>query len=156
MYRLTVWVSPKWCINTWCGQIQETGAVQLWAKVTKLLGFPFCCYRLSYYFWSWEIEERVEKSKADSQQYCYYKKVKASQLWERILQYRRNEFPNICLLVEIVIAVGMSNSVVESCFCFLSAMLSDRRLSLKHNNMEIDLILIINANHYLWSEEERN
>ena len=85
----------------------------------------------------------------------YYKKVKASQLWERILQYRQNKFPNICLLVEIVIAVGMSNSVVESCFSFLSAMLSDRRLSLKQNDME-NLILIIKANHYLWSEEECN
>ena len=50
-------------------------------------------------------------------------------------------FPNVCLLVELVMTLGPSNSVVESIFSHLTAMLSDRRLSLNHSTME-DLLLL--------------
>lgn len=42
-----------------------------------------------------------------------YKGVAADGLWEQILQYRRTEHPNLCLLVEVVLSVGVSNSTVE-------------------------------------------
>ena len=55
--------------------------------------------------------------------------------------YRKSTFPNVCYLVELVLAIGPSNSVVESVFSHLTAMLSDRRLSLQHSTME-DLLLL--------------
>ena len=75
------------------------------------------------------------------------------ELWLRILQGRRSQFPNLCLLIEVIMVVGVSNSSVESCFSFLTAMLSDRRLSLSHQSMA-DLLLI-RANHTVWSDNER-
>ena len=84
----------------------------------------------------------------------YYRGVKSADLWERILTYRRADYVNVCLLVEVVLAIGLSNSTVEAGFSFLSAMLSDRRLSLRHDTME-DL-LIIKANDRLWTATERD
>ena len=84
----------------------------------------------------------------------YYRGVKSADLWERILTYHRADYVNVCLLVEVVMAIGLSNSTVEAGFSFLSAMLSDRRLSLRHDTME-DL-LIIKANDRLWTANERD
>ena len=72
----------------------------------------------------------------------------------QIVQYRRDDMPNICLLVEVAMAIGVSNSTVECGFSILTSMLSDRRLSLNHNTME-DLLLI-KANHHSWEELERD
>ena len=80
--------------------------------------------------------------------------MKSADLWERILTYRRADYVNVCLLVEVVLAIGLSNSTVEAGFSFLSAMLSDIRLSLRHDTME-DL-LIIKANDRLWTATERD
>lgn len=82
----------------------------------------------------------------------FYAGVKAKEFWRSILQYRRPDYPNICLLVEVLMAVGISNCTVESGFSFLTAMMSDRRLSMKHETMA-DLLLI-RANHLVWSEKE--
>lgn len=83
----------------------------------------------------------------------YYNGVKASILWEKIFQYRRKEFPNVCLLAEIVFCIGVSNSSVEKGFSHLTCMLSDRRLNLKHSTME-DL-LMIKINNLVWNPTER-
>ena len=53
----------------------------------------------------------------------------ALQVWKSILQYKRTEFPNICLLVEIIFSLSGSNSSVERAFSVLTMMLTDRRLS---------------------------
>ena len=83
----------------------------------------------------------------------YYNGFKARDLWANILQYRHKEFPNICLLVGTIFAVGISNCTVESGFSYLTAMLTDRRLSMKHETM--DELLLIRGNHLVWSEKER-
>ena len=83
----------------------------------------------------------------------YYQGVNATVLWTKIFQYRKNEFPNICLLAEIVLCMGVSNSTVEKGFSQLTAMLSDRRLSLVADTME-DL-QVIRTNHLSWTEAER-
>ena len=75
-------------------------------------------------------------------------------LWEQILCYRKANFPNICLLVELVLSVGVSNSTVEGGFSILTAMLSDCRLSLNHSTMEN--LMLIKANHLAWSERDRD
>ncbi|XP_077989284.1 zinc finger protein 862-like [Glandiceps talaboti] len=84
----------------------------------------------------------------------YYQEVKAGNLWQNIFLYRRSEFKNVCLLAEIVLSIGVSNSTVEAGFSFLTAMLTDRRLSMNHETME-DL-LVIKANHLVFTEMERS
>jgi hypothetical protein len=83
----------------------------------------------------------------------FYKGAKAKVMWEQIFEYRKSEFPNICLIAEMVLCLGPSNSMVEKCFSQLSAMLSDRRLSLGHGTME-DL-LMVKVNDLSWDSSER-
>ena len=61
----------------------------------------------------------------------------AGDLWEQVFSYKRAKYPNICAIAEIVLCVGASNSVVEKGFSQLSSMLSDRRLNLGADTMEI-------------------
>ncbi|XP_033632523.1 zinc finger protein 862-like [Asterias rubens] len=84
----------------------------------------------------------------------FYRGTKTKDMWGQIIKYRRNDMPNMCLLVEVAMAIGVSNSTVECGFSILTSMLSDRRLSLNHNTME-DLLLI-KANHLVWEEHERD
>ena len=77
----------------------------------------------------------------------------AATIWQKILRYRRNEYPNICKLVSLVISMSGSNSTVERAFSVLSSILSDRRLSLAHKVM--NNIMLIKANDKNWSQDER-
>ena len=43
-------------------------------------------------------------------------KHNAAKLWERILQHKRDKFPNLCLLVQINICISGSNSSVQHAF----------------------------------------
>lgn len=74
-------------------------------------------------------------------------------IWQNILRYRRNEYPNICKLVSLVVSMSGSNSTVERAFSVLSSILSDRRLSLAHK--VINNIMMIKANDKNWSQDER-
>jgi len=83
----------------------------------------------------------------------HYEGTPVIRLWKTILRFRRREFPNLCLLAEIILAIAVSSGYVESTFGFLAAMLSDRRLARSHGVMA-DL-LTVRANHLTWSEAER-
>ena len=74
-------------------------------------------------------------------------------LWQKILRYRRAEFPNLCCLIELLTCISGSNSEVERAFSILTMLLSDRRLSLDHQTME-DL-MVIKVNDHAWSPQER-
>eukprot|EP00112_Aurelia_sp_Birch-Aquarium-sp1_P011097 Seg2340.8 transcript_id=Seg2340.8/GoldUCD/mRNA.D3Y31 product="hypothetical protein" protein_id=Seg2340.8/GoldUCD/D3Y31 len=80
--------------------------------------------------------------------------VEAGALWKRILAFKRQEFPNVCALGEIVISMSGSNSTVERGFSVLTNVLSDRRLSMKHRRMES--VLMISVNDKNWSQKERD
>ena len=80
-------------------------------------------------------------------------KHQAAKLWERILLHKRDEFPNVCLLVELVICILGSNSLVECAFSLLTRMLSDQRLRTNHAAMSMRLRLKINDD--IWSKDER-
>ena len=83
----------------------------------------------------------------------YYDNVPVHDLWTNILRHRRQEFPNLCLLLDVLLSIAVSNSFVESTFSFLTAMLSDRRLSLNHDTMAN--LLILRAKHLVWTDVER-
>ena len=81
-----------------------------------------------------------------------YPNARAKTFWPKVLKFRRDEFPNMCLLAEVVLTLGVSNSIVEGGFSILTAMLSDRRLSLRHDTMEN--MLMIKGNHRAWSPND--
>ena len=83
----------------------------------------------------------------------YYDNRPVGDVWQCLLRHRRSELPNICTLAETILAVGVGNGFVDSCFRFLKSMLSDRRRPADHDTMA-DLLLI-RANHSTWSERER-
>ena len=47
-------------------------------------------------------------------------------LWRRVLNFRRLEFPNLCLVIELVTCIAGSNSSVERAFSLLTLLLNDR------------------------------
>ena len=75
-------------------------------------------------------------------------------LWKNILNYKRKEFPNICLLAELMDCLSGSNSAVERGFSILTMMLSYRRLKTSHDLMNFRIALKINDKN--WSEKERS
>ena len=84
----------------------------------------------------------------------YYENIKPRKIWNKVLKYRSHEYPNMSLLVEIMLCIGVSNSTVEGGFSHLTALLTDRRLSMSHELME-DL-MVIKTNHQLWTAAERD
>ena len=79
--------------------------------------------------------------------------MKAEELWKKVLNFKRLEYPNLCLLAELIICMSGSNSTVERSFSMLRNMLRDKRLSMHHNTMH--MLLQIKLNNKLWSSKER-
>ena len=82
-----------------------------------------------------------------------YRSLEAQQMWEKIFQYKRDEFPNLVIVASLVMVMAGSNSTVERAFSLLTLMLTDRRLSLAHDTIKD--ILTININDKLWTPQER-
>ena len=68
-------------------------------------------------------------------------------------QYKKMEFSNLLILVELAMCFSLSNSAVERKFSFLTTLLNDRRLSMRNDSME-DCFLIA-GNNSNWSEQEK-
>ncbi|XP_065655360.1 zinc finger protein 862-like [Hydra vulgaris] len=83
-----------------------------------------------------------------------YKGVTTALLWEKIFVYYRKTFPNLLLLVELIMCISCSNSSVERIFSILTLILSDRRLKMSNQTME-DAILIA-GNDPNFTVEERD
>ena len=64
---------------------------------------------------------------------------------KKIFTYRKKELPNILKIVQLVLCCSSSNKAVKSSFSILTAMLSDRRLSMSHETMEDNMIISSNA-----------
>ena len=77
----------------------------------------------------------------------------ARELWRKTLNLKKNEYPNLCILAELVIVFSGSNSTVERSFNVLRNMLPDKRLSLHHDTM--NMLLQIHLNDKLWTNKER-
>ena len=84
----------------------------------------------------------------------YYSKHSPKSMWASICKYRHLSYPNVCLLVNLVQCLGMSTAIVESGFSHLTALLTDRRLSMSHSTMEASLL--IKVNDLQITESERN
>jgi len=82
-----------------------------------------------------------------------YNGVGPLKMWEKIFQYKRPELPNLCVVIEILLCIGVSNCQVERGFSILTNMLSDRRLLTNHETMEA--LLLIKGHNAIWTEQER-
>ena len=80
--------------------------------------------------------------------------IRATEIWEKIFQYKQREYPNMCVLAQIIICLSASNSSVERAFSLLTLLLSDKRLSMKHVTMQ--QLMLINLNDKNWCEAERD
>ena len=74
-------------------------------------------------------------------------------IWQNIITYRKAEYPNICMLVSLIICLAGSNSSVERAFSVLTLILSDRRLALRHDT--IRNLMLIKCNDRNWSFDEK-
>ena len=79
-------------------------------------------------------------------------RVKVAELWKNVFEYKRNEYPNLCLCTEIIFSLSRANSTVERAFSTLRLLLSDGRLGMRHSWMEQLLIICSDDKH--WSAEE--
>ncbi|KAL5016137.1 hypothetical protein ScPMuIL_005726 [Solemya velum] len=140
LYKNMFWVDPA----NWGDTIREIEAMKSLAdhfsETLKMNNFDIAKITSE-----WKEFKRMVK--------YYMNGVNAKDLWERVLLHRRKEFKDVCMLVEIVLCIGPSNSVVESGFSHLTCMLTDRRLSLNHSTMEN--LLLIKVNDFVWTQEEK-
>jgi hypothetical protein len=83
-----------------------------------------------------------------------YSKLTCLEVWERLWNFKKAKFPNILLLAELCFCLSSSNSAVERCFSTLTTILSDKRLRMHHSTMEECMVIV--ANDYVWSDEDRN
>ena len=82
-----------------------------------------------------------------------FRNLNGIELWPKIFRYKKDEYPNLCLLAELIIAISGSNSTVERAFSVLTNMLSDQRLCSHHATM--NMLLNIRINDQLWHEEDK-
>ena len=80
---------------------------------------------------------------------CEKNPLTPERIWQNIVTHRKDEYPNVCLLVSLLTCLSCSNSTVERAFSVLTLMLSDRN----HETME-DLMLM-NWNNKNWGCQER-
>lgn len=79
--------------------------------------------------------------------------ITAQKIWEKTFNFHRNEFPNLCILAELVLVLSGSNSSVERAFSLLTLLLSNRRLKMKHDT--INDLVIIKGNDPCWTDNEK-
>ena len=84
----------------------------------------------------------------------HYSGVDAHSLWKKIFMYGLNEFKNVCPMIKKVFSLSASNSTVERAFSFLTLLLSDKRLSLKHETIES--LMKLNLSDKILVEKEKN
>ena len=78
----------------------------------------------------------------------------AKQIQKHVLLYKIKDFPNLCLLVQMIFSISGSNSATERSFSILTLLLTDSRTKLAHDT--IRMLLSIKINDHLWSEQERD
>ena len=76
----------------------------------------------------------------------------AKRIWKHVLLYKIQDFPNLCLLVQMIFSISGSNSATERSFSILTLLLTDRHTKLAHDT--IRMLLSIKISDHLWSEQE--
>ena len=80
--------------------------------------------------------------------------ITSVEIWEKLLKYQKQTFPNMCILAELILSLAGSNSAVKRGFSMLTNILTNRRLKTSHSTLE-NFILII-CNDGICLDYERN
>ena len=80
--------------------------------------------------------------------------VTSAEIWEKLLKYQKQTFPNMCILVELILSLTGSNSDVEHGFSMLTNTLMNRHLKMSHSTLEN--LILIRCNDGIWLDYERN
>eukprot|EP00112_Aurelia_sp_Birch-Aquarium-sp1_P000486 Seg10468.1 transcript_id=Seg10468.1/GoldUCD/mRNA.D3Y31 product="Zinc finger protein 862" protein_id=Seg10468.1/GoldUCD/D3Y31 len=142
VFKATAWLDPK----IWDHSDKAFGKVEI-NQLCDMFNEPLLAagFERKRVFQEWRSLKITQKS--------FYANMESRQLWQKILSCRRNEFPNLSLLVELALCISASNSTVERALSILTLILSDHRLSMSHNMMK--RCIMISANDPNWSKSER-
>ena len=137
-----IWLDPKY----WDNASKEYGVEQI-KFVADLFTVPLqeASFDCESVIKEWKSLKYLQRS--------LYPTMEAGQFWEKILNFRHAEFPNLCLLVSLCFCVSGSNSSVERAFSILTIILSDKRLRMSHKTMEE--CIIIAGNDTNWDKSDR-
>ena len=83
----------------------------------------------------------------------HFSEMPVRDMWKSVLTYKRESYPNLSILVSLILSISGSNSSVERCFSLVTSILSDRRLTMSHDTLEDSVIIL--GNDSLWSKQER-
>ena len=141
MFGVTVWLDP----NFWDNSDKMYGKADINRLCVEFdIPLTAASFEKSKIFDEWCSVKILQQS--------LYGKTECLQCWEKILSFRRQEFPNLSFLVELVLCMSGSNSSVERSFSITILVLSDHRLGMSHDTME--KCMIIASNDKSWSKEE--
>ena len=76
------------------------------------------------------------------------------EIWEKLLKYKKQTFPNMCILVELILSLAGSNSAVEHGISMLTNILTNQHLKMSHSTLEN--LILIRCNDSIWLDYERN
>ena len=80
--------------------------------------------------------------------------VKSVEIWEKLLEYQKQTFPNMCILAELIFLLAGSYSTLEHGFCMLTIILTNRHLKMSHSTLEN--LILIRCNDRIWLDYEQN
>ena len=90
--------------------------------------------------------------KANFEDKLVHNETDAKQIWKHVLLHKIKDFPNLCLLVQMIFSISGSNSTTERSFSILTLLLTGCRTKLAHDTIRV--LLSIKINDHLWSEQE--
>ena len=112
VFKTTIWLDPKFWDSADKNYEKEDISKLCDRFATPLAAAGFENTRI---FDEWRSLKALQRS--------LYPKMESGQLWEKILCFRREEFPNLSLLVELALCISGSNSQVERGFSVLTLIL---------------------------------
>ena len=80
--------------------------------------------------------------------------VTSVEIWEKLLKYQKQTFPNMCILAKLILSLAGSNSAVERRFSMLTNILTNRRLKMSHSTLKN--LILIRCNDGILLDYERN
>ena len=80
--------------------------------------------------------------------------VTSVEIWEKLLKYKKQTFPNMCILVELILSLAGSNSAVEHGISMLTNTLTNQHLKMSHSTLKN--LILIRCNDSIWLDYERN
>ena len=92
--------------------------------------------------------------KANFEDKLVHNETDAKQIWKHVLLHKIKDFPNLCLLVQMIFSISGSNSTTERSFSILTLLLTGCRTKLAHDTIRV--LLSIKINDHLWIEQERD